>query len=404
MPTSRRKTSSASPLAASPGGWLLSVLVLLSLLGGCTPHLGDTEAALALEDLAGGVMPSRLAAQTPEPLRDTVRYQTTLGERSADLYLSPEGSHAGIVLVPGAAARGHHDPRVVAVARTLARLRFAVLVPDMPGVRQYRVRATDVLEVEAAFAWLIAQPGLVPEGRVGMAGFSYGAGPVLVAAMQPDIHRQVRFVMSVGGYFDLENVICYFTTGHAHAGATPAAGDGQDVVLRPPHSYGQALFIRSNLDLLERGVDRGFLQSYADYLVDGDTELGEPVPGKLAPDAQALYRLLVNHDPAAVPGLIARLPAQIRELLAGINPAGQELSRLQARLILLHGRSDNLIPYTESVALSQAVVPGPAQLFLIDGLAHVDLQPRAHDIPQLLAAMEALLAERAGEVFVTNGN
>ena len=63
MPTSRRKTSSASPLAASPGGWLLSVLVLLSLLGGCTPHLGDTEAALALEDLAGG------DAELAEPLQ-----------------------------------------------------------------------------------------------------------------------------------------------------------------------------------------------------------------------------------------------------------------------------------------------------------------------------------------------
>jgi pimeloyl-ACP methyl ester carboxylesterase len=400
----RMALTGPGPFAAGPGGWLLSVLVLLSLLGGCTPYPGDSEAALALEDLAGGVMPSRLAGQTPAPLRDTVRYATALGERSADLYQSPEGSRAGIVLVPGAAARGHHDPRVVAVARTLARLRFAVLVPDMPGVRQYRVRDTDVLEVAGAFAWLTAQPALAPEGRAGMAGFSYGAGPVLVAAMQPDIHRQVRFVMSVGGYFDLQNVICYFTTGHAYTGATPAAGDRPDAGLRPPHPYGQALFIRSNLDLLERGVDRGFLRSYADYLVGSDTELDEPVPGTLAPDALALYRLLVNHDPAAVPGLIANLPGQIRELLAGINPAGQDLSRLQAHLILLHGRSDNLIPYTESVALSRALPPGQARLFLIDGLAHVDLKPKAHDLPQLIAAMEALLAERADEVSVTDSN
>jgi pimeloyl-ACP methyl ester carboxylesterase len=368
----RMALTGPGPFAAGPGGWLLSVLVLLSLLGGCTPYPGDSEAALALEDLAGGVMPSRLAGQTPAPLRDTVRYATALG--------------------------------VVAVARTLARLRFAVLVPDMPGVRQYRVRDTDVLEVAGAFAWLTAQPALAPEGRAGMAGFSYGAGPVLVAAMQPDIHRQVRFVMSVGGYFDLQNVICYFTTGHAYTGATPAAGDRPDAGLRPPHPYGQALFIRSNLDLLERGVDRGFLRSYADYLVGSDTELDEPVPGTLAPDALALYRLLVNHDPAAVPGLIANLPGQIRELLAGINPAGQDLSRLQAHLILLHGRSDNLIPYTESVALSRALPPGQARLFLIDGLAHVDLKPKAHDLPQLIAAMEALLAERADEVSVTDSN
>jgi pimeloyl-ACP methyl ester carboxylesterase len=367
---------------------------------GCMPQFGDSEAALALEDLAGGLLPGRLAAQTPAPQRTTVDYLTSLGERSADLYQSPEGNRAGIVLVPGAAARGPHDPRVVAVARTLARLRFAVLVPDMPGVRQYRVRATDVREVAAAFAWLIDRPTLSPQGRAGMAGFSYGAGPVLVAAMQPDIHRQVRFVMSVGGYYDLHNVIAYFTTGHPDTGTTTGDGDEQRTALRPPHPHGESVFIRSNLDLLLRPVDRGFLRSYADYLVDSSGELDEPVPGTLAPDALSFYRLLINHDPIAVPRLIAQLPDPIRTLIEAINPAAHDLSLLRARVILLHGRSDNLIPYTESVTLSRALPEGQAQLFLIDGLAHVNLAPKAHDIPQLLAAMEALLAERVDTATV----
>ncbi len=37
---------------------------------------------------------------------------------------------------------------------------------------------------------------------------------------------------------------------------------------------------------------------------------------------------------------------------------------------------------------------GQAQLFLIDGLAHVDFRPKAQDVPQLLAAMQALLDMR----------
>jgi pimeloyl-ACP methyl ester carboxylesterase len=389
--------SHGKPFLAGSRLRLAPCLLLYLLLQGCTPHLGDSEAALALEDLAAGAIPSRLATQTPEPVRETVSYLTSLGERQADLYQSPEGNLAGIVLVPGAAARGRHDPRVVSVARTLARLRFAVLVPDMPGVRQYRVRATDVLEVAEAFAWLLARPGLAPQGRVGMAGFSYGAGPVLIAAMQPGISAQVRFVMSVGGYYDLHNVITYFTTGYADTGAALAVEGAHQAGLRQPHPYSESVFIRSNLDLLERSVDRGFLRSYADYLVDSGADMDEPIPGTLAPDARAFYQLLINHDPAAVPRLIDRLPERIRHLIESINPAAHDLSQLQARLILLHGRSDNLIPYTESVALSQALPAGQAQLFLIDGLAHVDLRPKAHDIPQLIAAMETLLAERAGE-------
>mgnify|MGYP001812209200 FL=1 len=375
--------------------WLAPCLLFYLLLQGCTPQFGDSEAALALEDLASGTLPSRLSLQTPAPERETFRYPTSLGERTADLYRSPDGSLAGIVLVPGAAARGYRDSRVVAVARTLARLRFAVLLPDMPGVRRYRVRETDAREVAEAFAWLLARPGLVPQGRAGIAGFSYGVGPVLIAAMLPDIHERVRFVMSVGGYFDLHNVIAYFTTGYADTGAALAVDGARADGLRPPHPYSEAVFIRSNLDLLERPVDRGFLSSYANYLVDTGAEAEEPVPGTLAPDARAFYRLLVNHDPAAVPRLIEDLPRNMRRLIEGMNPSAHDLSRLQARVILLHGRSDNLIPYTESVALAQTLPEGQAQLFLIDGLAHVDLNPKPHDMPQLMAAMEALLAERA---------
>ncbi len=378
-----------------PHGWISGLLVMALLCGCTTPHLGDSEAALALEDLASGFGSSRLAAQTPAPARRTVAYPTSVGDRTADLYLSPQGARAGIVLVPGAVAQGGRDPRLVAVARTLARLRFAVLVPDMPGVRRYRLRATDADEVAAAFAWLVARPELAPEGTAGIAGFSYGVGPVLLAAMQPDIHEQVRFVMSVGGYYSLRNVIAYLTTGYPATTIPITVETSADIQPGPPHPYGEAVFIRSNLDLIERSVDRGFLRSYADYLVgEGEVE-EEPVPATLAPDARAFHELLTNHDPSRVPALIERLPDRIRAQLDGIDPSSHDLSQLQARLILLHGRGDNLVPYTESIAMANALPNGQAQLFLIDGLAHVDLKPMSQDIPHLLAAMEALLAERS---------
>ncbi len=349
---------------------------------------------MALEDLASGLGGSRLSAQTPTPMRRTVSYATAVGERRADLYLSPQGARAGIVLVPGAVAQGGRDPRLVSVARTFARLRFAVLVPDMPEVRRFRLRASDADEVAAAFDWLASRPDLTPQGAAGIAGFSYGAGPVLLAAMQPEIRERVRFVMSVGGYYSLHNVIAYLTTGYP--ATTVSAAETASVSARPgpPHPYGVAVFIRSNLDLLERAVDRGFLRSYADYLVGDNGIEDEPVPATLAPDARAFYELLTNPDPTRVPTLIERLPQKLRVQLEGIDPSGRDLAQLQARVILLHGRGDTLVPYTESSALANALPHGQARLFLIDGLAHVDLKPARHDIPQLLAALEALLAER----------
>jgi acetyl esterase/lipase len=375
---------------------LLAQLALCIALSACSaPDFGDSEAGLALEDLASGLATSRLAALTSSPVRESISFTTGSEERAADLYRPPQDARAGIVLVPGVVARGRRDPRVVTLANTLARLDFTVLVPDLQGVRHYRMRATDVREVADSFAWLASRPALAPPGHIGIAGFSYGAGPVLLAALQPDIRDRVRFVLAVGGYYSLENVVTYITTGYYRTDQT--AGNAVSATGRlSPHPYSEAVFIRSNLDFLERSVDRGFFQGYAAYITGDrmDEYEDEPVPAYLAPDAQAFYDLLTNHLPAQVPVLLDRLPPRMRTELEGINPAAHDLSRMRADVILLHGRSDNLIPSTESVALADALPAGQVQLFLIDGLAHVNLRPKAHDVPQLLGAMEALLAER----------
>lgn len=381
---------------------LLAWLILCAGLSCCTsPDFGDSEAGLALEDLSSGLATGRLAVRTPTPSRESVHFMSGGEEYAADLYRPPQEARAGIVLVPGVAPRGRRDARVVAMANTLARLDFAVLVPDMPGARRYRMRAGDVREVADSFAWLACRPLLAPPGHTGIAGFSYGVGPALLAALQPDIRARVSFVLAVGGYYSLEQVVTYLTTGYYRV-VSPAGTASATAGRRTPHPYAKAAFIRSNLDLLERPVDRGFFQRYAEYIAGNRGDAEEPLPPRLAPDAQAFYDLLTNHLPARVPGLLARLAPRMRAELEGINPASHDLTRLRAKVILLHGRSDNLIPYTESIALAGALSASQVQLFLIDGLAHVDLRPQAQDIPQLLGAMEALLAVRVPERLLEN--
>ena len=59
-----------------------------------------------------------------------------------------------------------------------------------------------------------------------------------------------------------------------------------------------------------------------------------------------------------------------------------DLTSFDANLILLHGRDDTIIPFTESVALTTAVGADQASLFLVNVLAHVDLRP--DDLSDLL--------------------
>ncbi|WJW76405.1 RNA methyltransferase [Thiohalobacter sp. IOR34] len=374
--------------ARSDAAGLLSaaLTLILLMLSGCVPP--DDEAALVLEDLAAGGGDSRLKRRTPHPTRMALEYAIAGRSYRGDLYRSGEQARAGIVLVPGVAERGKEDPRLVAFANTLARARFLVLVPELPNLRALRVRAGDAQGVADAFCYLLARQDFPAPGRAGIGAFSYAVGPAVLAALRPEIRDRLDFLLGVGGYYDLERVVTFATTGYS-----PDNGQWDR---RETNLYGKWVFVLSNVELLSDPEDREAFRIMARRkLADPGAAIDDLVV-RLTVEGRALLALLENRDPQRVAALLADLPAAIRAEMDALNLSNKDLSRLEARLILLHGRDDDIIPYTESMSLAAAVPKGRAELFVIDGLAHVDVRPLGLDQRSLWRAIRILLAERDG--------
>ncbi len=372
-------------------------LLGLMLLAGRSIQRGY-ESMLVLADVGAGAAPSRLKQVTASPSRTAVTYTVKGRRRDADLYLpAAEAPQAAIVLVPGVVPQGKDDTRLVQFARTLARARFAVFVPALAGFRELRIRPADVREVADAFAYLAGRPDLAPAGRAGIGGFSYGLGPAVLAALEPEICEQVRFILGVGGYYNLPRSVAYFTTGWFQH-------DGQWHYLSP-NDYGKLVFAKSSQPYLP-ARDRAILERMVTIRLEDRTADLSPLASGLSPPGTAVYALLTNTDPLRVPQHLAALPAQLRDDIAALSLHNKDLSALKARLILVHGKNDNLIPYPESLALAAAVPPGRARLFVIERLLdHVDLRPAhlfswqfiSQELPdawRLWRAVDALLSER----------
>jgi fermentation-respiration switch protein FrsA (DUF1100 family) len=342
-----------------------------------------------LEDLVAVGGASRLAVEIPAPRRTAIRVESGGHHFAADLYIPASGTRAGLVLVPGLAAAGKDDRRLVALAHTLGRVGFEVLVPDVSGFRSLRLRARDVTVIEDAILHLSALPET--RGRpVGVGAFSFAVGPALVAALSPSLRDRVDFVLGVGGYHDLGALIAFYTVDPRRD-----ASRGEEPPALIPHERGKWILALGLAEQLPQGRDRWALERLArSHLQTSQGDTVTPAMSGLGPDGAAVLALLENTDPARVPLLLSRLPEAIRRELAELNPADQDLARLGAVLILVHGRDDNIIPYTESLALAEAAPEGRAQLFLLNGLAHVDLSPTSSDVAVALEAIEALLAQR----------
>ena len=347
----------------------IGLLLALALVAawGLAPWV---EAAVVLADLAG----HRLRGENVIP--QSVAYQRDGRSHGGDLYGASGG--AGLVVVPGAAELGKDDPRLIGFAQALARAGFTVLVPEIASQKALQVGPENVHDVADAIDWLASR-----QPRVGVAAISYAVGPAVLAGLEEG--DKLRFLVGVGGYYDLNAVIGFFTTGRYWED-----GAWQE---RRPNAYGKWVFVRSNAARLWDSGDKTLLEIIAQRrMADPQAPIND-LTAKLTPTARPITDLLAKGDPERVPGLVAALPAEMADDIRALDLKGRDLSGLKAELLLIHGRDDSIVPAGESRKLA-AAVPS-AQLFIVDDLAHADWTPhRLSGMFGLLRAMHALLAER----------
>ena len=368
---------------------LLLVLLLLLIAAIATrPLFRAVDAGILLVDLinANRDVASDSAAIHREPLHFSIEHRS----HAADLYRVPNSDdpvRAVVVLVPGAARGGKDDPRLIALADTLRRARFDVVVPDLVDLRALRVSTRDVQAIADQVVWLGENRG--EQAPIGVVAVSYAVGPAMLAALDPRIRERLDFVLGVGGYYDLEAVVTFFTTGHYR---DPETGGWRQ---RTPNAYGKWVFVLSNLHRLDSERDRRTLATLARRkMKDLNAEIDDLV-ARLGPEGRTIHALLANAKPEKVPALIAALPAAIRREIAALSPRNAALSEFRAQLILVHGRDDPIIPFSESVALAAAVPMGQADLFIVDRIAHVDIDPAGlGDIWDLWGASYRLMQVR----------
>lgn len=272
---------------------------------------------------------------SPAPTRVEVNVAVADGVLAADLYRPPRPRSA-LVLVHGLSPAGRHHPELTRIARLLAARGIAVLVPHFEGLAAFTLSGRETAEVAAA---LEHARGLgVP---VGVAGFSFGAGPALLAAADA---RDVRVAGSFGGYADLRHVIRYITTGVHEV-------DGRRYV-QAPEPYNRWKLLALLAGFLDE-PERAHLQAVVARRLgdpDGDTAALEAA---LGPAAASMLALVRAREDAEVDRRLAALPPSARQALDALSVVAAA-RRLDGRLLIAHGADDASIPFTESLRLAAA--------------------------------------------------
>ncbi|MGH7309220.1 MAG: alpha/beta hydrolase family protein [Candidatus Rokuibacteriota bacterium] len=301
---------------------------------------------------------------------------------SADLY-QPAAPGGALVLIHGLSPSGRRQPDLARLARLIAEQGHSVVVPHIEGLARFRLSGAEVEDIRGVVDYARRR-----WGSVGLAGFSFGAGPALLAAADvPDL----RLVGSFGGYADLRHVVSFVTTGVHH-------WQGQQHV-ESQEPYNRWKLLAMLAASVGREPDGVRLEAIATRRLADPADDTAALEARLDAEGRAVLALVMNEREEAVEGLLAALPAPARRALERLSPLSA-VGRIRAPLLIAHGAQDPSIPFTESLRLA-AAASGRARLTIFETFHHTGPPPggltlaaRVVDGARLLRLVDDLLSRR----------
>ena len=324
---------------------LAVVMVVIVLLVVVTPQgRAAFRAALFIPEVLPDLAVKPQSWFSREPVLEEVAFDTASGPGVADVYRpGGDGRYGAVVFFQGVVPGGRYDRRIVALGKGLARSGMVVMIPWSETQETNRIVVDDVDVLVRAFQHLRSLDYVDPD-RVGMGGICVGASLAMVAAQDERIRGDVSFVNSFAGYYDAEEFA-------KAIGSRSRFDEGYSSPWEPDKlTYG--VFRDHLIEGVSSDDDRLLLtQVYVEgKAAEGDLE-------RMAPDAQAVRKLLEGVPYDEVDGVVADLSPATARFFRDISPS-TDIENLGARVLIMHDTADRLVPSEESRRLAAALDEG----------------------------------------------
>jgi pimeloyl-ACP methyl ester carboxylesterase len=325
------------------------------------------QAIAVLDLVANKPVPTPLRWLVAEPVT-TTEFTLPLpsGPIRARLYTPVNHPNApAIIVLHGVHYLGMNEPRLMAFASAMSSCGLRVLTPELPDIKDYHVGANTIDSIGDSAAWLSAQQGNRP---VGIMGLSFSGSLSLLAAAEPQFHRNIRFVVAIGSEDEMSRVANYYVTGE------DIRPNGTEELL-PPHEYGALVLEYEDLKDFGPRHDIPALRSVLRAHLYEDVPAERAALARLTPRQTAEAEQLMDTTSPITHRKLAAVDSDARHIqgMAGVSPHGH-LANLTTPVYLLHGEADNIIPSSETQWLEADIPSKTLKASLISPvMSHLDL-------------------------------
>lgn len=273
------------------------------------------------------------------------------------------------VVLHGITRPGRAHAQLVRFTRSVASAGMATIVPEVPEWRELSLAPHLTVPTVAAAIRGIRDIRLVRGERLGLVGFSFGAAHAIAATADPRIRDDLAGVCGFGGYCSIHDTIRFMISGRHEWG-------GRTYRVRPD-PYGRWIVAANYLTSVPDHADASdvaeALRTLAKHAGDVGAPSWDPVYDErirqlrdtVAVERRELFDIFappsyVDPDEPR-PELAEALVEGARRRDPEIDPV-DAFSRVTGEVHILHGRSDQLIPFTEGHRLRQSLDAADSRL------------------------------------------
>lgn len=308
------------------------------------------RAAMLVPEVLPGASFQPLRMISQPPIEEEVTYPFSGGAGRASLWRpAGPGQHGALILFLGVNPDYGYEP-LRQFAAAVARQGAVVLLVHGVELDKARLSLAEVDALVGAARYVRELPYVNPK-RVGFSGFCVGGSFALLAAGDPRIAADVRFVNSFGGFYSAETFLSALTT-------RMVVVDNLTEEPWEPDARATTWFLQAVVNALPEATERAELER----LLKAGGALTPDQRRALTPRLRSMYDLLANRDPSVFGPLYEGLPADLRAELAKFAP-GNNFPFLQAKVFLMADANDRYIPHTESKLLNFALRDHPGRVF-----------------------------------------
>lgn len=241
-----------------------------------------------------------------------------------------------ILIINGFSAWGHRDPRMIKLGKQFASIGFTVVAPVIEELDALKITSNVINDITSIIEGISEDKQICEDGKIAVFAPSYTAGMSLIACSKRAVREKIKALCCVGTYANIESSLEY--------------------VLRKQKidNYGRMILIKNFLPYVID--DRETMEAINTAILDNGlkrkkAQLPE-VLNKINSKSKELFHKL-DTDPdfrLSIMQEAMKNYSASNELMFELNVM-DHAAMLNTSVCLIHGRTDNVIPPSESMQL-----------------------------------------------------